>query len=593
LVSAFDTVQDKFGIFHGSPDEGTFIGFDPIKAQDDFKKGIVKVLACTKAFGMGIDKPDIRFTLHYNIPPSLESFYQEAGRAGRDGNESLCWVLYAGTPMPGITPYSLDYSLNYSFYSNSFPGADLEEAKVNEILDENRVPGRSALREIEAMLLDNTEIEYRVNLWHPADGNIYRLYITHPGYPAAKVYVNFTAGDNLGVGTRDPFPDNESVGELVKEWIMEHRPAGQTIRDWLWNEQYANIVRDSGIEELLNNYISHQHICLSFDNGYLEEIAERLEGADIGLVRKAFAFVTDADIFIGKLLTKLTAAGYPFDETESLWLSEVFPKIRLTEHTFKAIYRLTTLGALKDYVIDYAGKTITAELQHSSEGQYRERLYEYIYRYAPQDTKKYLEIADKCHHKTELRRCVHALIQFVYGRIAKQRVTAMEAMERATVRAIQDPSALAETVTDYFDSPYIHILRPFLNNYTSEVIFEICNDTGAGRAKLYQLLGACNRLLEQNPNNAAFHAMRAFTYSLLDYDEEVTKKEIDVTLSCFESEQQWGRKEKLNLLMRMRTLIASISNQKARVYEATILDDHIKTLHYFNLQESGTDSLSK
>ena len=86
---------------YGSPEDR--VGgpeFDPVKTQNDFKRGVLKVLACTKAFGMGIDKPDIRFTLHFNIPPSLESFYQEAGRAGRDGDDSQCWILYAGTEMP-------------------------------------------------------------------------------------------------------------------------------------------------------------------------------------------------------------------------------------------------------------------------------------------------------------------------------------------------------------------------------------------------------------------------------------------------------------------------------------------------------------
>ena len=65
------------------------------QVQQNFKENRIQELVATKAFGMGIDKPNIRYTIHYAAPQSIEAFYQEAGRAGRDGEAACCLILYS------------------------------------------------------------------------------------------------------------------------------------------------------------------------------------------------------------------------------------------------------------------------------------------------------------------------------------------------------------------------------------------------------------------------------------------------------------------------------------------------------------------
>jgi ATP-dependent DNA helicase RecQ len=103
--------------------------------QDAFMAGDRRVMVATNAFGMGIDKADIRFVIHYQLPGSLQAYYQEAGRAGRDGAAADCALLFQRK----------DRQVQQFFLARRYPGADDLRAAVDAL---EAAPGGSTLAEL-------------------------------------------------------------------------------------------------------------------------------------------------------------------------------------------------------------------------------------------------------------------------------------------------------------------------------------------------------------------------------------------------------------------------------------------------------------
>ncbi|MDQ6926738.1 MAG: RecQ family ATP-dependent DNA helicase [Candidatus Eremiobacteraeota bacterium] len=116
--------KHEFGLYHGklAPTERK-------QAQERFMADELKAIIATNAFGLGIDKPDLRFVVHYHFPGSVEAYYQEAGRAGRDGEASTCTLLYRVE----------DRRIQSYFLGGKYP--EVEEAAKVALVLETYAPG--------------------------------------------------------------------------------------------------------------------------------------------------------------------------------------------------------------------------------------------------------------------------------------------------------------------------------------------------------------------------------------------------------------------------------------------------------------------
>jgi ATP-dependent DNA helicase RecQ len=122
-----ESLRLEVPIYAGSAPKG-WKNFGQVKRRnaERFKANEATLLAATKAYGMGIDKPNVRYIVHVGIPSSIEGYYQEAGRAGRDRRESVCVILHHPDGRK-----TLDW-----FHDRTFMGVENELASLRQILDE-------------------------------------------------------------------------------------------------------------------------------------------------------------------------------------------------------------------------------------------------------------------------------------------------------------------------------------------------------------------------------------------------------------------------------------------------------------------------
>ncbi|MCX5787394.1 MAG: RecQ family ATP-dependent DNA helicase [Elusimicrobia bacterium] len=421
---------------------GAFADKDIAAVQAAFKQDAKRILFASKESGIGIDKPNVRFTAHLSMPASLESLYQEAGRAGRDRKDAACAVLYSDLP-------GLDKELLLRFHQDLFRGEAVEWAMLEDLLYGNGYV-TSELDSLAIELERRAGQEVRLALWSQDDSN--RLYVNSPDGQVSYGYIDLDAGVAEAACGQD--------SRLLKETntLLEERvPVGIPAVQFLARTRPPA----PGLAAVL----------------------DRLRGGQ--------------------------------EEAWTVALENDWKVMRRESDTFRAVYRLSVVGCVDEYEIDYHSRTIRVVLKKRPEQEYVAALGRYAARWVSKEDADALMRQVKADSRGKpLEDALRGLLRFVYQRVAKKRLAAIDAMESA-VRAALAGQDFAEYVNTIFDSKFTPLLRPCMRKHDMKVLWDLIDRVDGSLDELNHLRGACDRLLQEDTDNAAFVLLRAYARVLL------------------------------------------------------------------------------
>ncbi|WP_439651215.1 DEAD/DEAH box helicase [Pontibacter harenae] len=501
--------DEVLGYFMGSgDDEGAdIVDKESFKHLDLFKDNQESVMVATKAFGMGIDKPNVRMTIHLNIPQSIESYVQEAGRAGRDGKLSTSIILYNDdSPILSTHPkgFHLDKDVLMYFHKNSFKGQMKERVMIYELRSKIVYPNNTNLQMLTDQLNDlfeNDTMQFVIKLGGNNHSN--RVFInTVEGTGIGYIYL-----DNFNTGIYPDLGDSALCYEIV-EWLKSKIPFAEiagvaNLQGW-FKRLIVNTKFEIGLEKMLNDmaFGASKKLPVPFTNRYYSKksrterdfilnsehlqkvlqtkvvqqlLAEKklTEPSFKGLLREAVYNGLDYPDFIQNLVKDEVMVEQLKDLNSplSLELQRAYFAPRSQEDTAKAVYRLLSIGIIDSYTIDYQNKLYNISFTKKQDDDYYGSLEQLITRYSSKNAARMAianlkqDAADDIASgkATVISKCLEYLTKFIYSKIKEKRLQAIDDMIKLCRTAIEihNPLQQNQYVKDeiyyYFNAKYSRV----------------------------------------------------------------------------------------------------------------------------------------
>lgn len=556
-----------------------------------FKENEASVMIATKAFGMGIDKPNVRLTIHSNISSSIESFVQESGRAGRDGKTSLSIILYNNQ-------IGRDRQVLDNFYKTSFKGADKERSVIWELINKIFFPNITNLRLLNDKLNEVFDDELDLKLGGITQGR--------NGAPDRHwthiIFIKNSQNINIGrIDIQNKTTSNFASTQLANEYfeiVNSFIPNFQNLnkeetRTFL-NAQTANTESHLGLEQLLNavDFDSSLPITIPFKNMfYCKDEKGGFEIADEFAFEKHFEYFKQSSRIqwllrnsrISELNLKskfkdaikwdnsfedfIQSLPLTNEEDRSLLLDTEMLKVRYyiprnQDDTAKAIYRLTSINIIDTYTIEYQQKVYKVKLSKKTNDQYFSNYQSLVERYTSKEEARKLK--ENClndfnssENATVISKCLEHLTNFIYEKIADKRKRAIDDMvglcNETIIIAdpIEQSKKIKENIYYYFNAKYSRdgnvaqtetgetvdadLNKDFVYNLPiEETIWKYIekiidfDDNGAIVNNIKHLRGATMRMLRGTSGAPQFNILKSYSLYLLSPNSpELVKEAIE------------------------------------------------------------------